>query len=202
MERSHFIEIIEQQIPAKAQDYCISLWDEYPFLLKVKKRRVTKVGDFIWRKGHAPIISVNKELNQHVFLLTYIHEVAHLKTHQQFGRKVKSHGGEWKETFQRLMQPVLSVEIFPQPLLNVLRRHVSNPKASSFSDIILTQELRNLNNNSHQGTLLNDIMEGATFSIRGRLFRKGELKRTRVTCYEVSSKRAYLIRKDAEIEVA
>lgn len=134
--------------------------------------------------------------------MTYIHEVAHLVVHQKHGWKLEAHGTEWKETFKQLMAPVLNVEIFPAALLSILVKHMADPKASSFSDSMLTHALRQYDEQQKSVTLLSDIPEGSIFGLHGRWFKKGLLKRTRVLCRELNTKRNYLVPADAPVEGA
>jgi hypothetical protein len=170
-----------------------------PFELKLSKSRQTKVGDFTSRKsagsGH-PRITLNHDLNPYLFLLTYVHEVAHHRVHLKYGHRVEPHGAEWKSSFQELMRPLLQESAFPNEILHELRRHMANPKASSFADTSLTRALRLYDKNG-QYIALSDIPEGSIFRIQGKFFKKGLLRRSRVLCKELKSKRSYLVPVDA-----
>ncbi len=66
--------------------------------------------------------------------MTYVHEVAHHRVHKALGFKAEAHGDDWKGAFQDLMAPLLTNDVFPEPLLTGLKKHMGSPKASSFSD--------------------------------------------------------------------
>jgi SprT protein len=190
--------ILQQHLPEHAISYCFNLWNERPFALKITKSRQTKVGDFTSKSDALhPRITLNHDLNPFTFLITYIHEVAHLHVFLQYRNRVDPHGNEWKVTFQKLLQPVLTPEIFPEQILGVLTRHMQNPKASSFADSVLTRALRNFDKGSNTNIVLADLPEGSTFHLNGRYFTKGKLKRTRILCKETKSKRNYLVPADA-----
>lgn len=185
---------LQQHIPETACPYCFSLWQNTPFELKLTRNRQTKVGDFTSSKSIAhPRITLNKDLNPFLFLVTYIHEVAHLHVFLRFGNRVDPHGDEWKNMFKQLMSPLLRKEVFPEQILHELIRHMAHPKASSFADADLTRVLRSFDKNASQYTALSDIPEGSIFHFQGRYFKKGKLKRTRVLCHEVKTKRNYLV---------
>jgi hypothetical protein len=76
---------------------------------------------------------------------------------------------------------------------------MANPKASSFADTQLTKVLRQYDKGAERLVVLSQIPEGSIFSIRGRFFQKGILKRTRFLCKELKSKRNYLVPCDAEV---
>jgi hypothetical protein len=201
MELKKIEEILTRHVPASAVEYCTRLWQDLPFHFKLRKSRQSKVGDFTCRTGHTPQITVNHDLHPYLFLMTYVHEVAHHRVHQQYGHRAEAHGTEWKKNFQELMSPLLTGEIFPEPLLSGLIKHMSAPKASSFADAELTQLFRAAGGRADE-VLLSHIPEGSIFHLQGRWFKKGKLRRTRVLCREVKSKRQYLVPLDAVISEA
>ncbi|MBL7859213.1 MAG: SprT-like domain-containing protein [Cyclobacteriaceae bacterium] len=192
--------ILKEHIPLSAVSYCLSLWQASPFELKLTKSRQTKVGDFTSRrtKNH-PRITLNHDLNPYLFLLTFVHEVAHLHVYLRLGNRVDPHGEEWKSTFTDLMIPILQESVFPDKILHPLRLHMVNPKASSFADSHLTKVLREYDADAHRFFLLSDLPEGCLFQLQGKFFKKGKLRRTRVLCQELKTRRAYLVPADAQV---
>lgn len=186
--------ILTQHLPQQAFPYCWTLWQSAPFDLKLTKTRSTKVGDFTSKNSRTrPVITLNRDLNPYLFLVVYLHEVAHLYVHLQHGNRVDPHGDEWKNAFKRILDPMLRKEVFPDQILHPLMKHMVNPKASSFADVELTKALRSFDKNADQYTALSDIPEGSIFNFQKRYFQKGKTKRTRVLCMELKSKRNYLI---------
>ena len=200
MTGSEVLKILNQHVPAAAVEYCFQLWKESPFELKITRSRNTKVGDFTSKgsKLH-PRITLNNDLNQFLFLQTYIHEVAHLRVYLRLGNRVDPHGEEWKSTFTDLMIPVMWEDVFPENVLHELRRHMISPKASSFADQRLIEAFRKHDKNASAIVVLNQLPEGSIFLFHGRYFRKGKLRRTRILCQEMKSKRNYLVPADAVV---
>ncbi len=195
----HVLDILQSHVPLPALDYCVKLWSASPFELKVTRSRQTKVGDFTSRRTRShPRITLNNDLNTYLFLVTYIHEVAHLHVYLKFGSREDPHGEKWKTTFTDLMLPLLWESIFPPEILHDLRRHMINPKASSFADSTLTEAFRKFDRNPHQITL-SQVPEGSIFKLQGRYFKKGRLRRTRVLCKELQSNREYLVPADSVV---
>lgn len=194
--------MLEEHIPRPALGYCFQLWETYLFEFRLRRKRISKVGDFTCRHGRKPRITINQDSHPLLFLLTYVHEVAHLVVHEQHGWKVDAHGTEWKKTFQDLLSPVMTEQIFPNKLLTILKRHMKDPMASSFSDSELTAALREQDERQKSVTLLSQIPEGTIFGLHGRWFRKGRLRRTRVLCHELKTRRNYLVPADAAIDSA
>ena len=199
MDQKKVESILTQHVPAETVKYCQGLWEELPFTFKLRKSRLSKVGDFTCRSGQSPQITINSDLHPFLFLMTYVHEVAHLRVHRALGFKAEAHGEDWKTTFQLLMAPLLTGEIFPEPLLTGLKKHMASPKASSFSDAELTRLFRSQNEREKNAVLLSQIPEGSIFHLHGRWFKKGKLRRTRVLCSEVKTRRQYLVPVDAAV---
>jgi SprT protein len=185
-------------VPNAAVEYCFQLWRESPFELKITKSRNTKVGDFTSKGSRAhPRITLNNDLNPYLFLQTYVHEVAHLRVYLKLGNRVDPHGEEWKSTFTDLMIPIMWENIFPEKVLHELRRHMINPKASSYADPRLIEAFRRFDKNASQFIILSQLPEGSIFQFQKRFFKKGKLRRTRILCQELKSKRNYLVPSDA-----
>ena len=107
---------LQSHIPEKAFPIVEELLKRYPHQLKIVNQRITKHGDFRKTKEGKYQITINNNLNQYQFLLTLIHEVAHLVTHLRF-KRVQPHGIEWKMTFQHLMLPFVNPSIYPMEIL-------------------------------------------------------------------------------------
>jgi hypothetical protein len=190
--------LLSQHVPAGTVEYALQLWKETPFMLKVTGRRTSKVGDFTGCRNSARHrITVNRDLNPYVFLLTYIHEVAHLRVYLHYGNRVDPHGSEWKNVFRHLLAPVLNNAVFPPKIHHRLLIHMANPKASSFADRELTVALMEHDAGAANHTMVGDLPEGSVFKLQGKYFRKGKLRRTRILCHEIRSKRQYLVPAEA-----
>lgn len=196
--------IFERHIPAAAINYCLDLWVKIPFSFKVLKPRASKLGDFRYRKDRKiQTITINSDLNTYQFLLTYIHEVAHLHTFQKYGYMLPPHGIEWKKEFQSLMWPLLIDSVFPKDILIPLRNHMLNPAATSSRDLFLMKEMSKYDSNNEIRSdliFLSDLLPGKEFFLSGRKFKKGETKRTRVLCEEIDSGKKFLVSRLAKVK--
>ncbi|MFC3416946.1 SprT-like domain-containing protein [Algoriphagus hitonicola] len=195
--------IFSKHLPQNSIPYCLDLWIKNGFNFTVTPTRKTKLGDFRWRRDSSrQTITINGTLNPYQFLITYIHEVAHLHTYLHYGVETAPHGKEWKITFQKLMSPLLKVEIFPKDILIPLSRHMRNPKASSAGDLFLNKELSKYDLNHHvsEEVFLADLKPGLQFELQGRKFKKKETRRTRVLCEEIPSGKKFLISQLAKIK--
>ena len=127
-------QILLKYLPQNAVTPCSELIKEFGVHLKIVNERVTRHGDYRRMPNGQHQITVNATLNQYRFLITLVHEIAHLVAFEKYGRSIKPHGIEWKRTFQQLMVPFIRPEIFPHKLLPLIARHFKNPKASSSTD--------------------------------------------------------------------
>ncbi len=186
----------EQAVPALA-----TLIMELHVHLRITKARSSKLGDYrAPHAGQGHRISVNHNLNQYAFMITLVHELAHLTTWNTHQHRVDPHGKEWKSEFQELMIPFLNQDIFPSDVLMALKAYMYNPAAASCSDPHLQKVLARYD--EHPVIHLEDIPDGALFSLpNGMIFKKGEKRRTRYRCIEQKSGRAYLVSGVAEVEL-
>lgn len=195
------IDILARFIPEHAVKPVFDLIVANQVHLKIVNERKTRHGDY--RKGlngkHE--ITVNSNLNKYKFLITLIHEIAHLVAFEKFGRSIKPHGEEWKYTFKKLMIPYIRPEIFPNQLLPLLARHFKNPSASSDTDTTLALALKQFDKENDFNYVF-EIPYGSVFRIKnGKIFKKIAVRTKRFECIELSSGKIYLFNPNAEVEV-
>lgn len=169
--------------------------------LKIVNERATRHGDYRKGQNGKHEITVNGSLNKYRFLITLIHEIAHLVAFEKYGRSIKPHGHEWKHTFQQLMVPYIRPEIFPNQLLPLLARHFRNPSASSDTDTTLSLALKQFDQQNDKNYVF-EIPYGSVFRIKnGKVFKKIAVRTKRYECLEISTGRLYLFNPNAEVEL-
>ena len=192
--------VLMKYLPEAAIAPCMTLIKTYGVHLKVVRSRVTRHGDYRILPGGGHQITVNATENKYRFLITLVHEIAHLVAFERFGRHIKPHGKEWKRSFQQLMLPFLRPDVFPSILLPVLARHFKNPKASSGTDHELSIALMRFDAPNCK-TCVFELPAGSIFRLyNGRQFRKGPRRVKRYECVEVETGRIYLFQPNAEVE--
>lgn len=192
-------EILERYVPAEALSLVLDIIERYPCHLKIVSKRATKHGDFRRYADGRIQITINNEMNPYRFLLTLVHEFAHLVTFEEY-KNVKPHGVEWKQNFKMLMLPFLRPEIFPNELLAALASHLINPKASSDRDVNLSLAFRKYDGLNAQ-SLIFEIPDNSTFQYRNRTFIKVKKRRTKYECVEVLTDKKYIFHPHAEVEL-
>jgi SprT protein len=184
----------------KGTENIISRWIiEYKVFFRVTKPRSSVYGDYtspIGAQGHK--ISVNGNQNKFSFLITTIHEFAHLTAWQKYRNRVKPHGEEWKSEFRQLLTPFIKMNVFPDNLHEAITSYIADPSASSCSDEKLMKALRSFDRNALP--FLEDLPEGSLFELNAKIFIKGKKQRTRFQCREKESGSMYFVSGIAEIK--
>lgn len=194
-------DILFKYLPEHSVPLCFELIKTNRVHLKIVNERVTRHGDYRRENNGQHVITVNYSQNKYRFLITLIHEIAHLVAFEKYGRFIKPHGDEWKLTFQRLMVPFIRPEIFPNNLLPLVARHFRNPKASSDTDATLALALKQFDPENDKHYVF-EIPFGSTFRIHnGKIFKKIALRTKRFECLEIATGRTYLFNPNAEVEL-
>lgn len=192
---------LQQYIPEKAIPHVLELLKHDHLVVKIKKERKTRHGDYRKLPNNRHQITINANLNHYRFLITLIHEIAHFEAYQNHGRFIKPHGLEWKRTFQHLMLPFINPQIFPDQVLPHLAKHFKNPKASSDSDASLVLILKEFDPPNDK-TYVFEVPLGSPFKIyNGKVFKMGMKRTKRYECIEVKTGKLYLFNPNAEVEL-
>lgn len=194
--------ILKKYLPERAVEPCLQLIKETGVHLKIVNERVTRHGDYRRMPNGKHQITVNATLNKYRFLITLVHEIAHLVAFEKYSRRIKPHGLEWKRTFQYLMLPFIRPEIFPSQILPLLAKHFKNPKASSSTDAQLSMALQLFDTQHADKTYVFELPLGSVFRIyNGKLYKKGNKRVKRYECVEVATGKLYLFQPNAEVEL-
>lgn len=192
---------LHNYIPQPAVEQVLDLLRHDNLTVAVKGERKTRHGDYKRLPNGKHQITVNSNLNSYRFLITLIHEIAHFEAYIRFGRLIKPHGKEWKQTFQHLMLPFLNPQVFPITLLPLLANHFKNPKASSDTDTALALALKQFDAPNDK-TFIFEVPIGSTFKLyNGRVFKKIGKRTKRIECVEVKSGKLYLFNPNAEVDM-
>lgn len=194
-------ETLQNYIPEQAIEGVLQLLANENVIVKIKQERKTRHGDYKKLPSGKHQITINSNLNQYRFLITLIHEIAHLKAYKNYGRFIKPHGVEWKRTFQHLMLPYIHPSIFTDDLLPLLANHFKNPKASSDTDIKLALALKQFDAPNGK-TYIFEVPLGSRFKMyNGREFKKGGKRVKRYECVEIDTGKVYLFNPNAEVDL-
>lgn len=175
----------------------------YKIHLTVTRQRKTILGDYRHQthsSNHR--ISVNGNLNPFAFLITLLHEIAHLLTYEQHGNRISAHGKEWKNIYSNLLKQFLEHKIFPVDIETELKDSLKNPAASSCAEDGLIRVLRKYDKNINGNRLVEEIPANSLFRLSdGRIFKMGERQRKRFKCVELRTGKIYLFSPVYEVEL-
>ena len=192
-------DILNKYLPPAAVTPVILLIESHGVHLKIVNARKSRHGDYRLLPDGKHQITVNGSLNPYRFLLTLIHEIAHLVAFKEYGNNIKPHGVEWKVTFRNLMLPFLRPEIYPRDVLPVLAAHFKNPKASSDRDAALSVALQNYDPPTDKNYIF-ELPLGAIFMTdNGKVFQLGNKRRKRYECLETATGNLYLFQPNAKV---
>ncbi len=168
----------------------------------VTRSRKTKRATYMPpQRGHGHKITLNNDLNPYGFVISFIHEMAHLITWAQHQNKVKPHGVEWKNNFKELISPFLHPRYFPEEILLQLNQYMSNPAASSCSDANLIKVLDKYNQHEDGLEYLENLPINAVFALKdGRVFKKGKKLRKYYQCEEHKTRNLYRVSPVARVK--
>lgn len=200
----HPMHALAQFLPPDTFTRVVHYLHTYHVHLTVTRARKSVLGDYrnaVPGKNHR--ISVNGNLNPYAFLITLLHELAHLLTHERFGHRVAAHGKEWKQQYGRLLADFLQHKIFPEDIAQELHQSLHNPAASSCAEESLMRVLRRYDPEKNGVILVEEVPPGATFITRdGRVFQKGDKLRKRYRCKELQTGLIYLFSPIYEVKMA
>jgi len=185
----HPMQALAAFLPEGSFEQVVAYIQRYRVHLTITKKRKSVLGDY----RHAGIgknhrITVNGDLNKYEFLITLLHELAHLLTFEQYRHRVEAHGPEWKNCYSNLLIDFVKMGVFPEDITMALQRSIINPAATANGETDLLLVLRKYNTKQTGLIPVAEIPPGKLFQTEnGRVFVKGALRRKRFECLEVKS---------------
>lgn len=179
-------------LPKDFQNYILGKIKLERIFFRISSPRKSKLGDYKYtcsKSTHA--ISINIDLSEIQFLITFIHELAHKKCYDLYSGRVLPHGKEWKKIFIELLLEAKKELKLSSEWEEILMKNVYQPKASSseFStdgeDYVLVSEL-----NIHSKFELKN----------GRRFQLIKKRRTRYLCSDLMNGQLYTVSGKAPIK--
>lgn len=197
------ITLLQKFIPEGAFDLIAPYFQNHTIHLTLTRERKSILGDYRHPTRDQPFhrISINVNLNPYSFLITLLHEIAHLYVYVHFKNMVSPHGKEWKTQFRHILIPFIGKGFFPKDVEKALLSYLHNPAASTCTDPGLYRALYKYDEQKHGYRLVDDLEVGHWFETEdGRLFEKLEQLRTRSRCRDLSNNKIYLFQGIIEVK--
>ena len=186
----HPMQALMHYLPQGSFDPVVHYLHHYKVHLTVTKQRKSVLGDYRhagWGGNHR--ISINGNLNKYEFLITLLHELAHLLTYEQYRNRVDAHGKEWKLCYSNLLIVFVNLKIFTPEIEKALQKSIANPSATANGETALLSVLRQYNPAEKKDHYpVSDLLEGTLFQTEnGKVFKRGAVRRKRIACTEVKT---------------
>ncbi len=166
----------------------------YKVHLTITRERQSILGNYrnkVFDKNHR--ISVNGNLNKYSFLITLLHELAHLLAHEKYGHRIQAHGKQWKEEYGNILSEFIPKKNFPPEIEKLLAKSLKNPAATTCAEPHLIRALKKYDVKKEGYFFVEELPAGSLFKVNsGAIFKKGERIRKRFKCVEVATKKVYL----------
>lgn len=186
---------LNQYLPPQADLFILNWLKNYPTQIKIKQNRATKLGDYKKNKNGVHNISINYNLPKELFFFVLTHEIAHLLAFEKFGRKIQSHGKEWKITFVHLL--IESLEIYCTEFQKILKDFIKNPKASfhAYPPIVKYFYPTDLKKNT-----IENLDIGSSFHYQNHLYVLEKKLKKNFLCTQTKTQKKYIFKPWVEIE--
>lgn len=179
-------------LPEDFQNYILGKIKQERIYFRISSPRISKLGDYKFnfsKNSHS--ISVNIDLSEIQFLITFIHELAHKKCYDCYLGRVSSHGPEWKMIFVELLKDARLKLSLTREWESVFMTNILHPKAT----------FREFDNSIDGRLLLLDLAIASKFELKsGRKFQLIKKRRTRYLCSDLNNGQLYTVAGKMPIE--
>jgi len=192
-------------LPDNALQKVMPWFENYTIKLTITKARQSKLGDYLHPHPARPYhsITISSNQNPYSFLITLLHELAHLKAYIQYQNKIQPHGIEWQNIFKGILKEYLGCNIFPTAIEQAIQKSLSNLKASSCADKTLYKALAEFDpQNDDNLQWLETLPIGSLFLFKdGHTYKIINKRRTRFLCEQTQTKKNYLFPGIAKVKI-
>ncbi len=186
-------------------DYISETFSQVEYQLVISRQRSSKLGDYSppFKNRQYHRISVNGNLNQYSFFITFLHELAHLYCWIKYKNKVKIHGQEWKNLYSELLKEAMMQKLFPDDITLSLNIHLTRIKSSTSFDYQLINILNKYDNPAFEETQteVGVLKKGDVFEFKGKSFKFEKIMRKRALCFLIPELRKYSFSPFVKVDV-
>ena len=196
------LSFLDKFLPPGAYAQVAPFFQTHTIYLTLTYDRKSVLGDYRHPTRDVPHhrISINTTLNPYSFLITLLHELAHMFTYMHFGNKPSPHGKEWKTEFRHILVPFLGQRLFPPDVEKALLAYIHDPAASTCTDPALYKALYRYDEHKPGAKLIDELTVNQQFQTEdGQLYQVVERLRTRTKCRNLANGKMYLFQGIVEV---
>lgn len=190
---------LAKYIPENALNQFVDLISANNVQLNITRNRRTKLGDYRPPQNGYLFhrISINYNLNEYEFMITLIHEFAHLFVWNKHKNKVDPHGKEFKTTYYSLLNQFVALNVFPDDVKAAIQKFEASPENAKLE---MGRALQKYSQSNQNMLLVEEVPLNTNFKTPdGRTFQKLEKLRKRYKCLCLNDKRKYLFHPLAKV---
>ena len=201
MSPEEYKSILAKYLPHAAVDPVYAFMSRHNVFFHITRKRTSKLGDYRWPQEHHPYheISINGDLEPHLFLWVFLHEAAHLENRLHHPSS-QPHGHEWQNEYRTLIAN--SIHLFPESVQPLLARLTARLPLNHTLMQQVETSLRRLDPAHREAMLLDQLPAGSRFLLAdrpGMTFMTVERRRTRWLCRDTATGRSYTVSASAEV---
>lgn len=188
------LQTLQVFLPERAMPFIQKWFGNHRIHLHISKVRQSKLGHYRKLPDKSHEISINGDLEPHLFFFVLTHELAHLLAFHQHAR-ILAHGSEWKSTFREMLLESLSV--YPEDLQILLRQFSKSPKANFMSSADL---VKYFDRRKDHEIYVEELEVGNFFRYQNHTFKIEERNKKRYLCKNIITGRKYYFKSCARVE--
>ena len=184
--------ILKDYLPENALEEIGEMIDKYQVTIRLAKNRKRVNGTYSRpTKHYSHRISINQNLNPYAFLITLLHEFAHLYA-WVYDRSFR-HNIAWKKHFTTLLLHFIHLKSFPKDVETALFLHINNMKSSDFLDLHLSRTLQTYDKVvlREDEMPLSDLPVNAYFTYNGKMYVNKGIIRKYYLCKDIKTSKKY-----------
>lgn len=177
-------------------------WLQHQFELVITRPRKSRYGTCIKRGNHFTI-TLNANLTKPHFIITYLHEVAHLIDQKDRKRPARAHGPSWQRIYRELIEVGLSLDAFPYQIVKPLKASLANVKSATGLNeaLAIALGMHQEGEAPTEGTiLLKELKAGDVFIYGDRHYVLLTNLRSTMECQEANTGQLVRIRKTVAVK--
>lgn len=188
------LQLLSGYLPEGTFEKVLKYLVQYHVELTITRKRHSVLGDYrlpYQSEGHR--ITINGDLNKYAFLLTLLHELAHLMAYVNYGTRIAPHGKEWKHTFSKILAGYTDKGFLPDDIEKAIKKYMRDPAARSCVDEDLIRVLKKHDPPVNGHCFIEELEEGEWFKAQdNRIYSRGKKIRKRYECTDIGNRKKYL----------